>query len=84
MAMQHFGHHADEHKASFGASDDSKTADRSLGHDHCHLSGFLGVLMSTFVPLAYESTQPKPDDDGGDYPPLFAPPPERPQWFIPA
>ncbi len=82
-AAQHFGHHDDEHSVSSGASDDGKQPGQSLGHDHCHLSGFLGVL-SRFAPTAYESAHPKPHDGDGAYPSLAAYPPERPQWSVPA
>lgn len=82
-AAQHFGHHDDEHHASSGASDDGKQPGQSLGHDHCHLSGFIGVL-SSFTAPAPEYACPKPHDREGSYCSLATYPPERPQWSAPA
>ncbi len=82
-ASQHFGHHADEHKASFGANDDGKQGNSSPGDDHCHLSGFLGIL-GAFAPVTHEYAQPTPRESDGTYPSVAAYPPERPQWSVPA
>ena len=82
-AAQHFGHHADEHKASSGASDDGKQSGQAFGHDHSHLSGFIGVLGSCTA-TAPEYAHPKPHDREDSYRSLATYPPERPQWSAPA
>ena len=56
QAAQHFGHHNDEHKASPSVLDGSAASGQDgsnsdFSHDHCHLSGFLGVLSEYTFPM---------------------------------
>lgn len=79
---QHFGHHADEHNAAPDTPDDGTQPGKSgLGHDHCHLSGFLGVLSAFHLP-ASEFSQPSPHCDNCSPPSLAPDKPERPKWSV--
>jgi hypothetical protein len=84
-AAQHFGHHDDEHEAGIGASDDNpQPAGKSgLGHDHSHLSGFLGLLSEPAL-SNLSALPPLLSSDEPGY--SFLPPeePERPNWSFPA
>ncbi len=81
---QHFGHHDDEHMGSANSADDgTQPGKSSLGHDHCHLSGFLGVL-SAFDIAVSNLSQPPLTHDGRSYLSLAPDKPERPKWFVPA
>ncbi|QDF96996.1 hypothetical protein CJ010_10885 [Azoarcus sp. DD4] len=83
--MQHFGHHDDHHRTSADRTDDPVQPDRaSLGHHHCHLTAFVGLLGT-----------PSQSDRAGwpsawsidEFPrPISVPlaPPERPKWSVPA
>lgn len=78
---QHIGHHDAEHKASSTQPDPDKQPEKfNFGHDHCHLSGFLGFLneaaLDAFVPPA----QPTLRYDEAAYPSLAPDRPERPKW----
>ena len=48
---QHFAHHVDEHAPPLAALDGLDSGDdpvkSNLGHDHCHLAGFIGLLGET-------------------------------------
>ena len=87
-ATQHFGHHNDEHKAAPGTLDDSTASGQdssnpNFGHDHCHLSSFLGVLseytLSMRAPLQLSLHR---DDQSYSF--LAADKPARPNWFVTA
>ncbi|GMU44962.1 MAG: hypothetical protein AMXMBFR52_22590 [Burkholderiales bacterium] len=80
---QHFGHHG-EHTVSSDSPDDGAQAGKSsLGHDHCHLSSFLGILSAFHIP-ARDFSRPSPHCDNC-FPPSLAPDkPERPKWSAPA
>jgi hypothetical protein len=85
-AAQHFGHHDDEHKASFVKLDDSKTLGQgsaSLDYDHSHLSSFLGVLSeyTFFMPTPLQLSLYR---DNQPYSFLAADKPARPNWFVAA
>lgn len=83
---QHFGHHDDEHKAFSEKSDPEKfNSDKqpgkfNLGHDHCHMSVFFGLLndaaFHAFVPPSLPSLR----FDEGAYTSLALDKPERPKW----
>jgi len=87
-AAQHFGHHNDEHKVSPGVLDGSTVSGQdgsnpNFSHDHCHLSGFLGVLseytFSMRAPLQLSLYR-----DNQSYSFLAADKPARPNWFVAA
>lgn len=81
---QHFGHHADEHNVSPDTPDDgAQPGKSSLGHDHSHLSAFLGILSAFHLPASdFSRTSPHCDRC---FPPSLAPDkPERPKWSAPA
>ena len=85
-AAQHFGHHDDEHGASFGTLDDSKTPGQgsaSLDYDHSHLSSFLGVLSeyTFFMPASLQLSLHR---DNQSYSFLAADKPARPNWLVAA
>jgi hypothetical protein len=83
-ATHHFGHHDDEHKAVSDTPDDGKQPGTSgIGHDHCHLSGFLGIL-STFTLTAHELSQPSLHCGDCPFSHLAPDQPERPKWSVPA
>lgn len=83
---QHFGHHDDEHKTSFGTVDDSKTPGQgsaSLDYDHSHLSSFLGVLSeyTFFMPASLQLSLHR---DNQSYSFLAVDKPTRPNWLVAA
>lgn len=83
-AAHHFGHHDEEHKVSPDNPNGGKQPGQSgMGHDHCHLSGFQGIL-STFTLTACNFSQPSLHCDDGPYSHLAPDRPERPKWFVPA
>lgn len=80
-AAQHFGHHDDEHKASSAKSDPNKQPEKfNLGHDHCHMSGYLGFLNEAAFHTFALPTQPSLRFNEAAYPPLALDRPERPKW----
>ncbi len=86
-AVQHFGHHDDEHhKASPSTLADSTAPEQgnsSLDHDHCHLSSFLGALSEyTFSMRAPLQLSLHRDDQSYAF--LAADKPARPNWFVTA
>lgn len=87
---QHFGHHDDEHKVWTDQSDGAKqqpdpaqTGESSLGHEHSHLSGFLGLVHEHSVSTP-GSLQPALRCDALTYPSTPPDRPERPNWPTPA
>lgn len=80
-ASQHFGHHDDEHKAFSAKPDPDKQPDKfNLGHDHCHMSGFLGLINEAAFHASVPPTQPSLRCDEAVYPSLALDRPERPKW----
>jgi len=58
-AAQHFGHHDHDHKVFSEKSDSGKQPGKlDVGHDHCHLSGFLGLLNTVVVQASVPPTLP--------------------------
>ncbi|MCL5059785.1 MAG: hypothetical protein M1449_04285 [Candidatus Thermoplasmatota archaeon] len=83
-AAQHFGHHDDPHEAPPSPPDDGKQPEQSNPvHDHCHLSGFLGVL-SAFTLTACHVSQSALHREERFYRSLAPDQPERPKWSVPA
>lgn len=80
-AAQHFGHHDDEHKAFSTKSDPDKQPGKfNLGHDHCHMSSFLGFLKeATFHAPVLPALPPLRCDERA-YFSLAQDRPERPKW----
>lgn len=86
QAVQHFGHHDDEHEVWAGASDDPAQPDTSaLAHDHhSHVTGFVG-LPGDAAPIVGDAWSGSLR--AADHPhPASIPPdqPERPKWLVPA
>ena len=82
-ASQHFGHHDDEHKAFSEKSDsDNQPGKFDLGHDHCHMSGFLGFLNEAASLASVPPAQPSLRYDEAVYPSLALDRPERPKWRV--
>lgn len=80
-AAQHFGHHDDEHKASSAKPDPDKQPDKlSHGHDHCHMSGFLGFLNESVLHVSTPATQPSLRCNEVACSFLTLDRPERPNW----
>lgn len=81
-ATHHFGHHDDEHKASSGALDDgTQPKPYDLGHDHCHMSGFLSLMSETaFFAAIPSALLPSLRRDEPTYVSLVLDRPERPKW----
>ena len=79
-AIHHFGHHADEHHAQADTPDQNNHPDKAgLGHDHCHLSGYLGIV-STFPFVLNEAAVTAPPPPFIAYSHLLPNKPERPNW----
>lgn len=84
-ATLHLGHHDDEHKSFSAKSDpDQQPGNLNLGHDHCHLSGFLGLLNEVPFLASAPLAQPSLRGDEPAYPSLALDRPERPKWCAPA
>ena len=82
---QHIAHHDDEHKAFSTQSNPDKQPEKfNLGHDHCHMSCFLGFLTEAAFHASVPSTQPSLRYDETAYPSLALDRPERPKWSVPA
>jgi len=80
-ATKHFGHHDDEHHASSATPDpDKPTGKYELGHDHCHMSGFLGLLHQVFADTSITPLLPSMRSDEGIHASLALVRPERPKW----
>lgn len=81
---QHFGHHDENHQAALdSASADKQPATSSdLGHDHCHLWGFLGMLSACTLGF-HDFSQPLLRGDDASYLSVISDQPERPSWFTP-
>ena len=80
-AAQHFGHHDDEHKASSAKPDPDKQPEKfNLGHDHCHMSGYLGFLNEAAFHTSALPTQPSLRYNEAASPSLALDRPERPKW----
>jgi hypothetical protein len=81
MDSHHFGHHDDEHEA-FPAKhgQDKQPGQLHLGYDHCHLSGFLGILNETVFDTPAPSAQFSLQYDETAYSNLVLQRPERPKW----
>ena len=82
-ATHHFGHHDDEHEAFVAESGlDKQPGKSSFGHDHCHLSGFLGLLNETVSLIPLPPAQLSLHSDGPSYVLLALVRPERPKWRV--
>ena len=80
-AAQHIGHHDAEHKAFSAQSDSDKQPGKfNIGHDHCHVSGFLGLLNEAAFLASVIPSQPSLRYDEAAYPSLALDRPERPKW----
>ena len=80
-AAQHFGHHDDEHKAFSEKSDlDKQPGKSNLGHDHCHMSGFLCLLNEAVAHTSVPPTLPSLRCDERIRSSLALDRPERPKW----
>ena len=80
-ATQHFGHHDDEHKAFSGEFDlDKQPGKYDVGHDHCHMSGFLGLLNQVVADTSFTPLLPSLRSDEGIHPSPALVRPERPKW----
>jgi hypothetical protein len=85
-AAQHFGHHDDEHKAFSEKSDpekfnsDQQPGKFDLGHDHCHMSGFLGLPNEAVAHTSVPPTLPSLRCDERIRSSLALDKPERPNW----
>lgn len=83
--VQHFGHHDeghDGHEASSEKSDpDKQTGKFNIGHDHCHLAVFLGLLSGTAVHASEQSALPPLRCDERIHASLALDRPERPKWY---
>lgn len=83
---QHFGHHGDEHKAFPEKSDpdkfnsDQQPGKFDLGHDHCHMSGFLGLMNEVAFHASALPAQPSLRCDERAYSSPALDKPERPKW----
>lgn len=95
QATQHFGHHNEEHNPLSGMLAGSAEPgegnsipgdpdqNSNLGHDHSHLSSFLGVLgVYTLVICAPLQQSLRCDDKSYSF--LAADKPARPNWFVTA
>lgn len=84
-ATHHLGHHDDGHEAFPAESDpDQQPGKLKLGHDHCHMSGFLGLLNEAAFLASVPPAQPSLRCDEPAYPSLALDRPERPKWRFPA
>lgn len=95
QTTQHFGHHSDEHlividtladnteRGQDHPLQDGSSTNANAGHDHSHLSSFLGVLsvdtLSMRAPLRLSLHR---DDQSYDF--LAADKPARPNWSVTA
>lgn len=83
MPAQHFSHYDEQHQTTHAAPDDGKqSAASDLGHDHCHLWGFLGILSACTLTVETIS-QSLLHGDAASYHLLISDQPERPSWLIP-
>ncbi len=81
-SAQHFGHHDDEHKMmSEPSNSDQQPGQSDPRHDHCHMSGFLGLLNEVTAPSATPPAPPYVRWDEQILPSLALDRPERPKWF---
>ena len=81
-AAQHFGHHDHDHKAVSEKSNSGKQPGKlDCGHDHCHLSGFLGLLTELVVHASVPPTLPALRGDERIYSSLAPDRLERPNWY---
>lgn len=80
-AVQHFGHHIEEHQLAGEAADHDTPAGHSQHHDH--LASFLG-LTSEPLPLHSPRAQSAVAGDDPGFPSLPPDQPERPNWRHPA
>ncbi|MBT9522580.1 MAG: hypothetical protein IV101_17035 [Dechloromonas sp.] len=81
-AAQHFGHHDHDHKVFSEKSDSGKQSGKlDFGHDHCHLSGFLGLLNELVVQASVPPTLPTLRGDERIYSSLALDRLERPNWY---
>ena len=82
-STQHFGHHDDEHKwFSDNPDSDKQPGKFDLGHDHCHMSSFLGILNETAFIASVSPVLPSFRCDQRVYSSLALDRPERPKWQI--
>ena len=82
---QHLGHHDDTHEAASGTSGDSTHPGQyDLGHNHCHLSSFLGILSAHMFAMGDSLQSSLPVASLPHYPSLAPDKPERPKWSVPA
>ena len=83
---QHFAHHDDEHAPhhTAPAEDPSDTGDEpsqySIGYDHCHLSGFIGLLGESTLAAAIVPVHPVMQTENHPFSSQILDRPERPKW----
>lgn len=84
QTSHHFDHHDDAHATSSSLPDHSpQPHTNDLGHDHCHMSGFLSLLSETafFVAIPYVLLPALPCDEPA-YASFVLDRPERPKWHV--
>jgi hypothetical protein len=83
-STHHFGHHADEHCTQANTPDQNNHPDKSgLGHDHCHLSGYL-AMVSTFPTVIGAAAATTLSPTPNAYSRLLPHKPEKPNWPVSA
>ncbi|MBI5860930.1 MAG: hypothetical protein HZB64_01910 [Rhodocyclales bacterium] len=83
-AVQHFGHHDDGHEGyeaySKKSDPDKQPGKADLGHDHCHLAAFLGLLSGTAIHVPDQPVLSPLRCDEPIHSSLALDRPERPKW----
>ena len=84
QTAHHFDHHDDERTASSGLPDNGPHPHTDdLGHDHCHMSGFLSLMSETVFFAAIPSALlPSSRHNEATYASLVLDRPERPKWHV--
>lgn len=84
---QHVAHHNDEHAAVLDAFNDNgpdngvDPGQSIFGHDHCHLSGFIGMLNEATVSTAIVPSLPVLQRENHVFSSQILDRPERPKWY---
>lgn len=82
-AAQHIGHHDAEHKPFSAQSDPDKQPGKfDLGHDHCHIPSFLGLLNEAAFLASVPPALPSLRCDERALSFLALDRPERPKWRV--
>lgn len=84
---QHFAPAADQH-ATLGEAFDGELSDNGVdpvqsifGHDHCHLSGFIGLLSEATLSTAIVPPLPVLQRENHVFSSQILDRPERPKWY---